>query len=372
MRTIFRLSVAALLLILSGISAAHADEFRGLYVDAFHPGFKTRQEVTQMVNAAKAANFNALIVQVRKRGNTYYNSRVELMAHDVAADYDPLADIITQANAVGMEVHAWLSVYEVTLYRGLTDQHITKAHPDWLMADRNGKTKLAGGKVYTDPGVPAVREHFLSMVREILQNYNVDGIHLDNVRYPDTAAGYNATSIALYTQQSSRTGVPDSEDEGWCTWRRKQITALVRTVHDAIMATKPSVKLSASVMTADPETAAGRYLQDWGVWTREGLLDFAVSMIYIRADKMSDYAPKAVSSGASRHVYVGIGAYRIPPDLAKKHIADARAAGAQGLAVYSYYCMGPGIEDVGFAKLSDLAASVFASPEAPTEMPWKD
>ena len=69
---------------IAGMLPAQAGEFRGLYVDAFHPGFKTNQQVAQMVNAAKAANVNALIVQVRKRGDAYYNSAIEPKASDIA------------------------------------------------------------------------------------------------------------------------------------------------------------------------------------------------------------------------------------------------------------------------------------------------
>ena len=151
MKCTLRLVLALAALI--GALSASAGEFRGLYVDAFHPGFKTCQQVTQMVTAAKAANVNALIVQVRKRGDAYYGSKIEPKASDIAADYDPLEDIITQAHAQGIEVHAWLSLYEVALdspwFKAAADSvHLT--HPEWLMADQQGKTVLDHGKVYLD------------------------------------------------------------------------------------------------------------------------------------------------------------------------------------------------------------------------------
>jgi uncharacterized lipoprotein YddW (UPF0748 family) len=123
-------------------------EFRGLYVDAFHPGIKSHEEVTQMVQAAKAARFNAVIVQVRKRGDAYYNSRIEPKAADIAPDYDPLADVIRQAHALGLEVHAMVSTYEVA-HKSYTlpESHIRKTHPEWLMAMQDGST-VQQGKVY--------------------------------------------------------------------------------------------------------------------------------------------------------------------------------------------------------------------------------
>ena len=194
MRLQLRFALASAVLVLVGLNPARASEFRGLYVDAFHPGFKSHEEVTQMVAAAKAANFNALIVQVRKRGDAYYNSHIEPKASDISAGYDPLADIITQAHAQGLEIHAWLAVYEVshTKYSNLPEVHIARAHPEWLMCNRKGKTSVGDGKIYVDPGVPAVREHFVSIVTDLLARYQIDGIHLDNIRYPYLNQGYNA------------------------------------------------------------------------------------------------------------------------------------------------------------------------------------
>lgn len=97
----FRTALLAALGLFISLADAQSAEFRGLYVDAFHPGFKSHDQVTQMVNAAKSANFNALIVQVRKRGDAYYKSAIEPRAADIAADFDPLADIIAQAHAAG-------------------------------------------------------------------------------------------------------------------------------------------------------------------------------------------------------------------------------------------------------------------------------
>lgn len=106
MKIVLTMAVLTLLGITAALAQEGSAEFRGLYVDAFHPGFKTHEEVTQLVSAAKEANLNALLVQVRKRDDAYYNSNIEPKASDIAADYDPLADIITQAHAVGLQVHA--------------------------------------------------------------------------------------------------------------------------------------------------------------------------------------------------------------------------------------------------------------------------
>ncbi len=370
----FRFLLAlAVIAALAGLLPARAAEFRGLYVDAFHPGFKTHQEVTQMVTAAKAANVNALIVQVRKRGDAYYNSAIEPKASDISADYDPLADVITQAHAQGIEVHAWLSLYEVALDSkwfkpAANSVHLT--HPDWLMADQQGRTALDHGKVYLDPGVTAVQDRMVSVVSEVVANYSVDGIHLDNVRYPDVGSGYNALSVARFNTETGKSGSPNPNDPDWRKWRTQQVTGLVARIHTALSEGKRMVKLSASVMLSDPKLAAMQFMQDWDGWTRDGLVDFLVPMVYLQTDSMPAAAVKSLDASHDRHIYVGIGAWRIPGALASKHIADCRAVGAEGVVLYSYHYLGPNSTSADTAKLSDVKSSSFKDQTSTAPMAW--
>jgi len=369
-----RLALPLLVLSAAALPAAGMTEFRGLYVDAFHPGIKNHEQVTQMVSAAKAANFNALIVQVRKRGDAYYNSKIEPKASDIAPDYDPLADVIQQAHAVDLEVHAWLAVYEVALeskWFECSQQNISLSHPEWLMCFRDGKTTLAHSKIWVDPGVPAVQDHFVSIVLDLLKKYAVDGIHLDNIRYPDAKSGYNATSLERFNGERAGTDIPADDDTVWNAWRCRQITDLVRKVKASIETTKPEVKLSASVCSESPKLASEIFLQEWSVWTRDNLMDFVVPMVYLTVDRMPRYAAHALTAAYNRDVYVGIGAYRLSADLASKHITDVRGSGGLGIVVYSYHYLRPDVATDQCAKLSDLRSSVFTDAAAVPAMPWK-
>lgn len=373
MRLQYRMWLAAAVLLLIGAHILRADEFRGLYVDAFHPGFKSRAEVTQMVTAATAANVNALIVQVRKRGDAYYKSAIVPRAADIAADYDPLADIITQAHSQGIEVHAWLSVYEVALdckwYAPAADSiHLTR--PEWLMSDQAGRTALDHGKIYLDPGLPAVQEHVLSVVCEVVSNYAVDGVHLDNIRYPSVGAGYNAQSVARFNAETGKSGTPNPNDPDWRKWRTEQVNSLVAGIRKVLSESKTSVKLSASVMCSDPRLAAMQFLQEWDAWTRDGLVDFVVPMVYLTGDSMGVESAKSLAASHDRHVYIGVGAWRIPGALAAKHITDAKAAGAPGVVLYSYHYLGPNSPKAEVSKLSDLKASVFTERTPTAPMAW--
>jgi len=340
----------------------HAAEFRGLYVDAFHPGVKSHQEVTELVSAAKQANFNALIVQVRKRADAYYNSKVEPKAVDIAADYDPLADVIQQAHAAGLEVHAWISVFDAAMESYPPERkQICLAHPEWLTAKKDGSTSLGNGKLILDPGVPAVQEHILSLVGEIATNYEVDGIHFDGARYLGRNSGYNPTSLASFKSETGESVDPAPNDARWCQWRRSQVTGLVRKMKARLAEVRPSCLLSASVMTPTPALASQICLQDWDGWMREGIVDFVMPMLYLTSESMLQKATPLLASKHGRPMYIAVGTFQLPKEAAEQQIADVIASGADGMALFSYHFLAA--ENPSLVSLTDLAASVFAQQE---------
>jgi uncharacterized lipoprotein YddW (UPF0748 family) len=221
----------------------------------------------------------------------------------------------------------------------------------------------------------------VSVVSEVVGNYNVDGIHLDNIRYPDVGSGYNALSLARFNAETGPritpdqvrggTGTPNPNDPDWRKWRTQQVTDLVAKIHTAISERKQTVKLSTSVMCSDPKLAAMQFMQDWDAWTRDGLVDFVVPMVYLQTDSMPAEAAKSLAASHDRHIYVGIGAWRISGALASKQIADCRAAGAEGVVLYSYHYLGPNSASGDTAKLSDVKSSSFTEQTSTAPMAWK-
>lgn len=362
-------SVAAILTAPCG-----AAEMRGLWVDAFHRGYKSPQETTEMVAKARACNFNALFVQVRKRGDVYYDSAIEPKAKDTDPGYDALADVITKAHAAGLQVHAWLSLFEV--YHDVVEvradvNQVHLVHPEWLMKDDRGRTKFPGDKLFLDPGVPEVRDYLARIVEEIVRNYNVDGIHLDIVRYPSRESGYNERSVALFNQEANRTDKPDKNDEAWCNWRRAQSTQFVRTVYQRTTAIKPHVQLSAAVF-ANRGDASGYRFQDWDGWLRAGIIDFAVPMNFALDSRVFETKcteTKTLSTG--RAIYMGQGAYKMGADEALRQIAMARSAGFGGVVVYSYAYSSVPRGDDAVSMMDALRAGPFAQPDTVPTLSWK-
>lgn len=339
-RTTISIILASLLTALALPSLASG--MRGLWVDAFHPGFRNPTETAKMVARAKACGFNALFVQVRRRGDVFYKSGIEPMAKEVQLGYDPLADIIEKAHAAGIEVHAWLTIYEVyhdSKWNETTPGQVHAAHPEWLTKDNRGRAKFPDDRVFLDPGLPEVRGYLANLIGEVIDGYAVDGIHLDALKYPNAESGYNEASIAKFNQEKKTNGTPKPDDKAWSDWRRAQLTEFVRTAKERVKESKRDVMLSASVMPNRVDGIHARF-QDWVAWVKAGLLDFAVPMVFEVDDRVFESVLADVLKAAGpKNVYIGQGGWQLPTDRSVHQIDLALSAGAPGVVVYSYnYC----------------------------------
>ncbi|HXG47184.1 MAG TPA: family 10 glycosylhydrolase, partial [Methylomirabilota bacterium] len=201
---------------------AAGQEFRALWVDAFHAGFRTPAEVTQLLADARAGHFNAVIVEVRKRGDAYYDSRFEPRATDISpAGYDPLADLIARAHdpAQGprLEVHAWIVTYPIWASQSTTPpqaNHPYNLHPDWLTRNNAGAT-WNGGHFAFDPGHPGVQQHTFNVAMDLISRYDLDGLNFDYVRYSGREWGYNPVAVERFNRRFGRTGQPAIDDPLW-------------------------------------------------------------------------------------------------------------------------------------------------------------
>ncbi|MGD9318212.1 MAG: family 10 glycosylhydrolase, partial [Anaerolineae bacterium] len=279
---------------------AGPDEFRALWADAYHTGIKSRQQIDELVETALTGNFNALVVQVRRRGDTYYPSTIDPWAPDATPGFDALAYLIERAHAAGIEVHAWATT--LAIWGGDTApaaaQHTYNLHGPgatgrdyWLMTSQSGGEK-ASNVYYLDPGHPDVVDYTVAVYAELATHYELDGLHLDRVRYAWQDWGYNPTALARFQTQTGRNDVPEPADPEWLQWRRDQVTALVRRIYLTVSALDPQIRLSGALSAAGwPPTATYPWetrtpythqLQDWRSWLEEGILDLGMPMTYKR------------------------------------------------------------------------------------------
>lgn len=323
-----------------------------MWVDAFNDGIKSRTQVEKLVADAHRANLNALIVQVRKRGDAYFNwSAEEPRATDITGSrgFDPLGYLIQVAHTSRprIEVHAWLN----TFFAG-QESGVYRKHPDWVNLTNDG---AAGG--YLDPGIPEVQAYTHKIFMDVARNYDVDGVHMDFVRYAGMTWGYTPASLAQYRHDTGASGTPAPDDARWQAWRRDRVTAFVRDLHADLQQQKPSVKLSAALICfgggpASPgdwiyTSAYTSVFQDWREWLAKSYIDFGVPMNYdgdwigreqVWFDRWINFEK---DSGFANRVVTGMGAFLNYPDDSLAQIRRVLAPSPRGnkvlgVAIYSY------------------------------------
>lgn len=391
-------------------AAAPAPEVRALWVDAFGAGIRTPEEAEELVLEAKRANLNLLFVQVRRRADVLYGRGFEPPLDDPAYDpgFDALENVLRVARREGLAVHAWVNAMPVWPNtappcdaRHLYHRHGPSAAGEarWLTASPDGGTTFPVG-AFLDPGHPAVQEYLASVYADLVREYDLDGLHFDYIRYPETeaalprgaAVGYNAAALARFRRSSGRTGTPTPADEAWTAWRRLQVSHVVRRVSLEAKSIRPGIVVSAAVIPWGAPPADGpsfadavpmqRVFQDWQVWLREGFLDLAVPMNYVReADERARGWFDGWIAFESRHqhdrkIAVGLGAYRNSPDETLAQIRRVRNVGdppLAGVSVFSYAVPRPRPDPATGVPLPPpgerLTFLAYGTPDAPGAFP---
>lgn len=399
--------LAMLLLALAGARAgAQAPEFRAFWADAWGEGFQNATQVTQLVADTRAANMNAVVAQVRRRGDAFYNSLYEPKNTGIAAGFDPLGDLLAKAHATAggprLEVHAWIVTYHIWNSTTPPTQptHPFNLHPDWLLEDVNGQTFI-GGQYTFDPGHPEVQRHTFNVCLDIVTNYPVDGLNFDYIRYSAPTDGYNPVTVARFNQRFGRSGKPDPYDATWKQFRRDQVTGLLRKVYLCAIAARPEVKISADTITWAPSVtndaqwfasarAYNDVLQDWRGWMQEGILDLNIPMNYFRhavasyARDYTNWSNFAKDHRYNRHAVIGPGLYlnSVSSSIVQMRQTRLPTAGGQradGVCGYSYRSTNTnGVSRATFINAliaptayDPVTPPIFSTAVATPAMPWK-
>ncbi|MDH7481197.1 MAG: family 10 glycosylhydrolase [Armatimonadota bacterium] len=362
-------SLIAIFLFLISAICGNAAEFRAFWVDAWHAGFKTPEQTTAMVNYAKACNCNAVIVEMEKAGDAYHPSSYFPWAADANPSYDALADIINKAHAQNIEVHAWYCVYRIWTQTVPPPQpnHVYNLHPEWLSETSTG-VKLSGTSSYLDPGVPAVQDWLVNAYLEVVQNYDIDGITFDRIRYPGTDWGYNPIAVERFNKEFGTTGKPNAGNDDWSNWRRAQISAFVKKFYCNAMAIKPQLKVGAAVWKTSL-TGSRDYLQDWDAWMAGHYADYMCPMNYTTDNAVwRSNNQDNLLHAYGRHMYVAQDTCSNTVSNTNYQLKDGRSTGLLGLSLYSYNCaVGTTLQSV----LTDPSTGAFPTWVEPTPMTWK-
>ena len=262
-----------------------------------------KQELIDILDKYQKANINTVLLQARVRAATIYPSDIEPWDQCITGvegrapgyGYDPLGFAVEECHKRGMEIHAWIATIPVGAKNSLGCRTLMKKG----FRIRNFSTGS-----YLDPADPGVAPYLASICGEIVRKYDVDGINLDYIRYPDG-----------WPRPSYRDG--DTPDQ-----RRSNITAIVRAIHDEVKAIKPWVKMSCSPIGKHADlsryssknfNAHDRVSQEAQEWMRLGLMDQLYPMQYFRGDNYYPFVADWVENAYKREIVTGLGTYFLDP-----------------------------------------------------------
>ena len=333
-----------LILLLQNSHKASADEFRGLWVDAFGSGFFNTSEVTKLVNDCRTYNFNAVVVQMRRRGDAFYIPQApngDPKTTAIASGFDALQELINQCHASNprIEVHCWVVanlVWSDTTKAPTQAGHIFNVHPEYLTKSSGNNTLFSEG-YFLDPGHPDAMLWNYNMAKDIVSRYDIDGFHWDYIRYPQQDAGFNDTAIARYNAEFGLTGVPSFSNAQFSTWRRRQVTDFLRWTDADLLEIKPSLQISAAVFSSRSDATSFRF-QDWATWTSEGIIDILMPMDY-SADNSVVFNPRvddAFTHQGVRTAYIGLGNYLNTKENTVVQLNYVRSKPLNGAVSFSY------------------------------------
>ena len=307
--------------------------------------YRTQADIERIMQRSAATGFRTVIFQVRGNGTTFFASRLEPWSEKYgfqSPGFDPLSQAVVAAHANGLEIHAWINAFPGWAGDAppADRRQLFHTRPEWFLRTRRGKLVKDGRYAFLNPCLPAVREHVARLCEEIVTGYQVDGLHLDYIRFPFGPASEESPgdprSLAMFQRQ---TGRPVSDRAAFRKWKTDCVTELVRRVRYRMSRLPRRVLLTVAV-NPDMQRIRKGLLQDWPRWARERLVDAVFPMNYTHDLSIFQARSRAcVAAAAGTHVVMGVGSYmheKLGAGATLRQMDAAVRAGASGVCLFSY------------------------------------
>ena len=323
-----------------------APRFRGAWIatvanidwpsaEAVGNSLRQQQEMLFLLDSLQSLGVNAIIFQVRPTADALYYSELEPVSlwltgktgsWGVQMPYDPLAFVLREAHARGMEVHVWINPYRLTL----KDYPLPEATAHILKAC----AFQYNNQWYLDPGKEDTQAWICMVVSDIVSRYDIDAIHMDDYFYPYPVKGQSIPDRATY--EANPRGFTNIND-----WRRDNVNTIIRELHTVIHSLKPEVQFGISPFgvyrndsTLGIRAGMTNYddlYADIVLWMKEGWIDYVVPQLYWEIGRKGvDYATLARWWADNSHgcrLYIGIAPYRLLNQPTAKQKTSAWATG---------------------------------------------
>ena len=338
-----------------------------------------RADAAALMDNCLSLGLNTVIAQVRPFGDALYRSSLFPWSHLCTGvqgqdpGFDPLDVLLTEAHARGLSLEAWVNPYRLrssaSMPPAIAENSLLNTHPEWVCTVNEG--------AYLNPAIPEAADYVVQGVAELVQNYAVDGIHFDDYFYPTTDESIDAAQFAA------------SGAGNLAAWRRENVTALVRAVHDTVKAADPTLRFGISPQ-GNPDNDENQQYSDVTGWLASGggdaVVDYLCPQVYWGQGfalhngstrfAFENIVPAwlAYPRAADVALYFGLGAYRVGVGdggsnenslsgwstgrALADQVAFLREQGAGGWALYRYGSLfGPEQTSLAAAECGALAAA---------------
>ena len=338
------------------VSNNYTEEMKGIWVtymdldmqstDKSYDSFKSKFK--KIANTSKDKGFNSLIVQVRPFCDALYKSSYFPYSHILTGEqgknpnYDPLKFMCKYTHKLGMKIHAWVNPYRIKTTS--TPSLLHKSNP--YMKNKNLGVKTDTG-IYFNPALQEAREIIESGIKEIVENYDVDGIQFDDYFYPTQDESFDKKEYTAYTKT-----VGAGKALSLSQWRITNVNLLVAEVYNIIHSTKDNVQFGISPQgNIDNDYNMYADVKNW--CKKYGYIDYICPQLYYSIKSPILSFPDALNQwtqlkyNKNVKLYIGIAGYKIGTNddegtwklsdkILKNEVELLRKKGASGVIFYSY------------------------------------
>ncbi len=377
---IFCSLIAALLL-----SEASAGEVRSTWLA--HDSLGTKDTLAAAISLAASNNFNVVYVNAWSRGYPLWRSQT--FSNETGIGYYPaynprdiIAEAVAEGHRVGIHVVAWMEYGFVGGWTGYLPGtsgkgKIFDTHPDWVAQQQDG-TELDGSNFYWMAHTrPDVQQFLINMTKELVSNYDLDGVELDRIRLSNLAYGYDPYSRSLYATENGGNQPPTSTNNAaWMRWRADKLNLFHAAAYDAVKGLYPRfiVGNAPSAYSSSAYSSYNATCQDWVWWLVNGKVDALEMQCYVSTPTSFSNNLRYVSILASNHITKISPAFALRPNNIwieytnlVKYVDVARSGGFSGQGVWYH-------ADLAISNnYPNLYTNRYLTPSAPSYLPadWR-
>lgn len=362
--------ITIILMFLTNIGVSQ--EMRGTWLA--RDAFSSKDKLANIMDSLANNNINVVYVNMWSRGYPLWNSKVfyDETGYFIDPSFqgrDILNEAILEGHRVGLHVEAW---FEYGFVGGWTGNNppggkgaIFVKHPNWVAKTQNGTERDASNFFWMAQANQEAQDFLIALAAEVARNYDVDGIELDRIRYPNLQYGYDSATIALYKIDHNDSLPPDNyQDSNWLRWRADNLNNFIARAYDSIKSINQHINISnaPSLYSSSAYTSYDSFAQDWYWWVNNNKIDNVQVQSYVSNSTLFgniiDFIKTKVNFSKVFPSFA-IAPNGVPISLSDLYnfVNITRIKGLKGNAIWYYNDLAP--------NLNSFKANVFQSKQFP-------